>query len=282
MDKRLEGSGLILRAAAYIFLAIDITLTVVRNYPAILEFLQLGVGAMKYRRGSLATYLTVFGGVFVGAMHASSAATFQNGDFETPSIGNTFYTLYSTGSTSITGWTVVGPNGGDVAIIGQGGNPPYNPESGLQFIDLTGVSNTAGEGLSQTFDTTAGNTYQVSFWVGNALRDGSVTSTVDAIINGGSSVAYTNSQSDPVNNYVVWQEFTTTFVASGSSSTLELLNGDPASDSLNGLDNVSVVNEGVSATPIPGALPLFASGLGAMGFFGWRRKRKISAATATA
>jgi hypothetical protein len=237
---------------------------------------------MKYRRGSLATYLTVFGGVFVGAMHASSAATFQNGDFETPSIGNTYYTLYSAGSTSITGWTVVGPAGGDVAIIGQGGNPPYNPESGLQFIDLTGVSNTAGEGLSQTFDTTAGNIYQVSFWVGNALRDGSVTSTVDAIINGGNSVAYTNSQSDPVNNYVVWQEFTTTFVASGSSSTLELLNGDPASDSLNGLDNVSVVNEGVSATPIPGALPLFASGLGAMGFFGWRRKRKIPAATATA
>jgi hypothetical protein len=29
-----------------------------------------------------------------------------------------------------------------------------------------------------------------------------------------------------------------------------------------------------SATPLPAALPLFASGLGAMGLFGWRRKRK--------
>ena len=28
------------------------------------------------------------------------------------------------------------------------------------------------------------------------------------------------------------------------------------------------------ATPLPAALPLFASGLGAMGFIGWRRKRK--------
>jgi hypothetical protein len=33
-----------------------------------------------------------------------------------------------------------------------------------------------------------------------------------------------------------------------------------------------------SITPIPAALPLFASGLGAMGLFGWRRKRKNAAA----
>ena len=29
-----------------------------------------------------------------------------------------------------------------------------------------------------------------------------------------------------------------------------------------------------AATPLPAALPLFATGLGAMGLFGWRRKRK--------
>lgn len=34
----------------------------------------------------------------------------------------------------------------------------------------------------------------------------------------------------------------------------------------------------VAATPIPGALPLMVSGLGALGFFGWRRKRKAPAA----
>lgn len=32
-----------------------------------------------------------------------------------------------------------------------------------------------------------------------------------------------------------------------------------------------------AATPLPAALPLFATGLGAMGFFGWRRKRKAQA-----
>ena len=35
-----------------------------------------------------------------------------------------------------------------------------------------------------------------------------------------------------------------------------------------------------SATPLPGALPLFASGLGALGVLGWRRKRKATAALA--
>jgi len=33
----------------------------------------------------------------------------------------------------------------------------------------------------------------------------------------------------------------------------------------------------LQATPLPAALPLFASGLGALGLFGWRRKRKASA-----
>jgi hypothetical protein len=34
----------------------------------------------------------------------------------------------------------------------------------------------------------------------------------------------------------------------------------------------------VSATPLPAALPLFATGLGVIGLLGWRRKRKTAAA----
>jgi hypothetical protein len=39
---------------------------------------------------------------------------------------------------------------------------------------------------------------------------------------------------------------------------------------------------GVSATPLPAALPLFATGLGALGLLGWRRRRKNAAALASA
>jgi PEP-CTERM motif len=37
-----------------------------------------------------------------------------------------------------------------------------------------------------------------------------------------------------------------------------------------------------ATTPLPAALPLFTSGLGALGFLGWRRKRKNAAALAAA
>jgi hypothetical protein len=49
-------------------------------------------------------------------------------------------------------------------------------------------------------------------------------------------------------------------------------------------DNVSAAFEfgfdpSPAATPLPGALPLFATGLGALGLLGWRRKRRAQAVT---
>jgi hypothetical protein len=41
------------------------------------------------------------------------------------------------------------------------------------------------------------------------------------------------------------------------------------------LDATVTVNS--AATPLPAALPLFATGIGAMGLIGWRRKRKAQA-----
>lgn len=46
--------------------------------------------------------------------------------------------------------------------------------------------------------------------------------------------------------------------------------------------NWSVSEVPVAPTPLPAALPLFASGLGALGLFGWRRKRKAPAVAAAA
>jgi hypothetical protein len=42
----------------------------------------------------------------------------------------------------------------------------------------------------------------------------------------------------------------------------------------NSISPLFIADVALEATPLPAALPLFASGLGALGFFGWRRKRK--------
>ena len=42
--------------------------------------------------------------------------------------------------------------------------------------------------------------------------------------------------------------------------------------------NAAFSLDGVATTPLPGALPLFATGLGVLGLLGWRRKRKNAAA----
>jgi hypothetical protein len=58
-------------------------------------------------------------------------------------------------------------------------------------------------------------------------------------------------------------------------------NGDVTGTGGNGIDLLVYAGNStpVPATvPLPTALPLFASGLGALGLLGWRRKRKVAAA----
>ena len=49
-------------------------------------------------------------------------------------------------------------------------------------------------------------------------------------------------------------------------------------DGIFGRGDILVTASAVSQVPLPAALPLFATGLGALGLFGWRRKRKAIAA----
>ena len=60
------------------------------------------------------------------------------------------------------------------------------------------------------------------------------------------------------------------------STSIILLTGEPFAISF----TQPTVTLESSVTPLPAALPLFATGLGAIGLFGWRRKRKASASVA--
>ena len=67
---------------------------------------------------------------------------------------------------------------------------------------------------------------------------------------------------------------TETFTASGSTTLIEFLNADPRGDNSNGLDNVSVVEEGGTggppAVPEPASLSLLGFAIAGLGLF--RRK----------
>ena len=43
------------------------------------------------------------------------------------------------------------------------------------------------------------------------------------------------------------------------------------------VDTITITSTPTSVVPLPAALPLFATGLGALGLLGWRRKRKLAA-----
>jgi hypothetical protein len=69
---------------------------------------------------------------------------------------------------------------------------------------------------------------------------------------------------------------TTTDVVGGTLSTIvsELASGNLVGMASSRVDVSGTGVAPVSNTPLPATLPLFASGLGALGLLGWRRKRK--------
>ncbi len=110
------------------------------------------------------------------------------------------------------------------------------------MVDLTGPGNTVGGGVQQAVSTVAGQLYQISFFVGSADNTYSgyaIPATgLELVTNGTSAGTFTNTASTP--NGVNWKQFTASFTASSSLTTLSFLNATPAGGNLAGLDNVSI------------------------------------------
>jgi hypothetical protein len=85
-------------------------------------------------------------------------------------------------------------------------------------------------------------------------------------------------------HFEVISESNVQFTGTASASADPLISIDPTT--LDPQLYSIVLSDGVgnglalTTTPLPAALPLFATGFGAMGLFGWRRKRKNAAALA--
>ena len=200
----------------------------------------------------------IFSASIAGNAHA---VTIVNGSFE-DTTGLILPAVQSLGTPA--GWGFDGPltSGGfgnvqalpnSVFPIGNTDGERYvevfnnqTEQSGALFQDITGLD--------------IGTEYEISFLTGNRAGDYELTvSIADAL--------YSESGSGLV-------DFVARSLIFSASSTVERLSINWGTDTTSGaLDNFVISETGVSAIPIPAALPLLATALAGLGLVSWRRKR---------
>jgi hypothetical protein len=232
------------------------------------------------------------------AASAAQANLFVNGSFEDPTApassitcGTAFNTTcqgyYSPDQTNapasgpfdIGGWSVIGKDaglsagGGALASVMQlgpgytetdfgpsGGLLHFTAEDGSQSLDLTGEGNQGANGVKQSFASTVGTQYTLSFFLGHqdTSADGYAgPSSLDLYIDG--VLVGTFDNPDVVTQDVDWKPFQFSFAAAGASTVVAFLNATPVGNNYTGLDNVVLTAFGI---PEPGTLALFAVGFG--------------------
>ena len=158
-----------------------------------------------------------FGGLAVlalaGATLGFTGAT--NGSFETGTYldsGSGFEQL-NVGDTSITGWTV---DAGSVDWIGT----YWVAQDGVMSIDMSGSD--AGA-ISQTFATTIGNTYTVSFFLSGNPAGPPTVKTLDVSATGGTLSHYAFDTTASTLTSMNWAAESYSFLATTSSTTLSFV-----------------------------------------------------------
>jgi hypothetical protein len=213
--------------------------------------------------------------VTLGLFHQAHALPLLNGGFESPSLVNPTF-AFDVGvafpTNFITGWTVTQ---GTVDLTGTCCIPAH---SGVNSVDLVG-SGFGNGAITQTFTTVAGQQYDLTFWYTHNFGASAASFSANAIVKDSSNaVLQTTSVTHNLASTLAnpnWTLSSSLFTALSTTTTLTFLNTAGAFNGGIYLDDVSIdpVNA-VNGTPIPGALPLFASGLGALCLLTWRRKRK--------
>jgi hypothetical protein len=229
----------------------------------------LWVGATKL---ALTTSL-VIGGALLTFEPSAKAATFELTGNANGSTVDLFITSSNALNTNTGGYDITGITG---SISGYGSVDPF---SGIwpnnNDVVSSGLYVNPNQGQVPPFNL---------FTVQNPLNSGGANVSIDNVwlstdphltYAGGVAflIAVDGTQSHDLTGYI------SAASASGSAGWYYLFLGNyDKNDNFNAL--VSEVFQGgfQDTTPLPAALPLFASGLGALGLLGWRRKRKAALA----
>jgi hypothetical protein len=159
----------------------------------------------------------------------------------------------------------------DFSIVEGPGQYTVSNHSSSWYIYGFGVSNPSAANLGASASTDFSN------WSGHVL-------TLD--FGSGAIPAFGYASADAnlanINNPFLTSVDLSHYIGPGGTSDRFFFTGAQASVfgmllvNLNGIETtINGVTSDVSATPLPAALPLFASGGALLGFLGWRRKRKL-------
>jgi hypothetical protein len=191
----------------------------------------------------------------VGAIctRSAQAGLITNGSFESPvQLGESNGTNFSHSVTpnGVTGWTI---NSGGVQVYWPGSaGDGYTAFNGNQVLDLVGVKSFGNGDISQSFATTVGTHYTLSFvYMFNPNQDSNALDTADVKVTG-TSTLLSASLSPSFATFPTWSTYSTSFVADSTTTTLDFrstLASVPFANIGVLLDNVSV-----SAIPEPASL----------------------------
>lgn len=181
------------------------------------------------------------------------AAPFQNGSFEIGSPITTpapCFAILPSGSTNITGWMVIL---GDIDWIAPACGIQSQTD-GIANLDLVGDQ--AVGGIQQTFDTVAGQTYQVKFDLNGNFGAPPVVKPLRVTVAGVVQNYTFDTTGETLGNAAsFWTTKTFTFVANGPTATIAFVSDTTGQGTNAGaqIDNVRIT---VAAAPIASAVPL--------------------------
>jgi choice-of-anchor C domain-containing protein len=163
-----------------------------------------------------------------------------NGSFEASNPGGPMLN-FPAGSTDITGWTVINANVDYMDMASENPNLRWQAAEGTRSIDLAGSPGMGG--MAQTFATTAGFKYTVTFaMAGN--YSGAPTIKTMQVQAAGQSDTFTFDTTGKSATDMGWECHTWTFTAASSATTLEFLNATAGGEYFGPvLDDVTVVRD---------------------------------------
>ena len=239
------------------------------------------------RRPVLLAMLVAGALVAFGTSSSVQAGLVQNGSFENTVPGvapGTYLAIVApSNNVALPSWSVTGT---DLLMHDKSYSEPapsnvvfntYNvaPGGGNIGLDITGVGWTPNNAISQTLTTVVGQSYRLTFVLGNA------TSAANPIYQGVASVSVDVGSTTGLifNNglqtvgAVNWATQTYDFVATSTSTVLKFSNNTVNTINYAGLDLVDVELTGV---PEPGTIALAFTGLPVFLGMAWFRKRRAA------